>query len=633
VAAKSHKSEEATLFELDQQRVAAATEVRTAGEAHAAAVTAAKEVKIARGLTEQAALAAKTALERNSALLEYARAAAEEDTARVHLEAAAAHRDTGAAAAEDAAEHLRHLERADLAATLRVGLKAGDSCPVCESTIATLPRVERGAAAVLKKAREGVERADQKRLEAERVYAAARAVHGGASTRLVSAKAALPSGTKSASVDEAERLYAEAEAASSAAEKQLATAEQARTDADKQVTEADARRREAKAKSDGIGPQIVSAKKRLARAEADLRAAFPTKLPADFASVLDQRLEQVTQARQGVASAAEHVKTAQEASSDAITKHREAERLLADFAKRFAETKAKAELSLEGLEQLTSVALPPLPESGEELDVQVKTLTSSCPDYIEAAQAAARDGANSRDRAVRALASLLSPLELAPEANLGDVLESVAAKREEQHAEAVRAASVVTLLKDRITNRAELQQEIKEDTVRCVRFRTLGHELHQDKFIAYVLVESMERLAGLASVELLRISGERYSLVAEDDGFDVIDHHNADEHRSVATLSGGETFLASLALALALAGSVRDLAGTAAAARLDAIFIDEGFGALDPETLDVVVDALERLREGERMVGVISHVDALAERIPQGLVVSKNGGISTVAPR
>ena len=101
----------------------------------------------------------------------------------------------------------------------------------------------------------------------------------------------------------------------------------------------------------------------------------------------------------------------------------------------------------------------------------------------------------------------------------------------------------------------------------------------------------------------------------------------------MATLSGGETFLASLALALALAGSVRDLAGTAAASRLDAIFIDEGFGALDPETLDVVVDALERLREGDRMVGVITHVPTLAERIPSGLLVEKNGSSSLIRAR
>jgi exonuclease SbcC len=197
----------------------------------------------------------------------------------------------------------------------------------------------------------------------------------------------------------------------------------------------------------------------------------------------------------------------------------------------------------------------------------------------------------------------------------------------------VQADGHVAAAKEAIAKRGELEAAIRDDQVRLSRFKTLADELQANHFMAYVLEESMVRLADLASVELLRISDGRYSLIPEKSGFDVIDHHNADERRSVATLSGGETFLASLALALALAGSVRDLAGSSAAARLEAIFIDEGFGALDPETLSVVLDALERLREGERMVGVISHVDELAQRIPQGLVVTKNGGVSTISVR
>lgn len=141
----------------------------------------------------------------------------------------------------------------------------------------------------------------------------------------------------------------------------------------------------------------------------------------------------------------------------------------------------------------------------------------------------------------------------------------------EAHTNAAAAKNAAGLLKERLARRKQLEREIGDSSLLCSRYKTLGQELHRDNFIAFVLAESMERLAALASVELLRISGDRYSLVAESDGFDVIDHQNADERRSVATLSGGETFLASLALALALAGSVRDLGGSTAAARLDAI--------------------------------------------------------------
>jgi len=90
--------------------------------------------------------------------------------------------------------------------------------------------------------------------------------------------------------------------------------------------------------------------------------------------------------------------------------------------------------------------------------------------------------------------------------------------------------------------------------------------------------------------------------------------------REVGSLSGGETFQASLALALAVADAVQSHAG---GVTLDTLFIDEGFGSLDPESLELAMDELDRLREGGRMVGVISHVAALAERVPVGLRVSR----------
>jgi exonuclease SbcC len=100
----------------------------------------------------------------------------------------------------------------------------------------------------------------------------------------------------------------------------------------------------------------------------------------------------------------------------------------------------------------------------------------------------------------------------------------------------------------------------------------------------------------------------------------------ADEVRSTRSLSGGERFLVSLALALALAGlgGRRSLAGT--------LFIDEGFGSLDAESLEVAIDALESLQSQGRTVGVISHVEAMKERIPVQVRVARHGaGRSTVA--
>ena len=138
------------------------------------------------------------------------------------------------------------------------------------------------------------------------------------------------------------------------------------------------------------------------------------------------------------------------------------------------------------------------------------------------------------------------------------------------------------------------------------------------------------RLSSSASKLLLELSNGQYAFRHNERlEFEVIDHANAGEARSARTLSGGETFLASLSLALALADEVADLA-TEGTARLESIFLDEGFGTLDPDTLDVVATAIEELGARGRMVGVVTHVAALAERIPVQFKVAKASGSASV---
>lgn len=158
----------------------------------------------------------------------------------------------------------------------------------------------------------------------------------------------------------------------------------------------------------------------------------------------------------------------------------------------------------------------------------------------------------------------------------------------------------------------------------------LGAALRADRFIRFVEEEAMERLAQDGSEHLSRLSSGRYEFLAKDENFFVLDHWNADDTRSVNTLSGGESFLASLALALALSDTLAEFAGNRASFSLDSLFLDEGFSTLDPETLDVVVQGIEALAGGHRMIGVISHVPELAERFPVQIQVKKSVGGSTI---
>jgi exonuclease SbcC len=127
------------------------------------------------------------------------------------------------------------------------------------------------------------------------------------------------------------------------------------------------------------------------------------------------------------------------------------------------------------------------------------------------------------------------------------------------------------------------------------------------------------------------LTDNQYSLDVNSTGTDfvVIDHINANEQRPVRTLSGGETFLASLSLALALGDDIASLAARGAS-RLDALFLDEGFGSLDQNTLETVASTIEELGARGRMVGIVTHVQELADRIPVQYQVSKVNGSSSV---
>lgn len=272
---------------------------------------------------------------------------------------------------------------------------------------------------------------------------------------------------------------------------------------------------------------------------------------------------------------------------------------------------------------------PPEPgnaDLGEDWDTLVSWAGSQLPAHreanieAEAATRAADDGAGAllaglsaeaEPLGIRAhdLAGLRTGIPKAAEQAAGAYARAVEDLRQ---AEELRAGVIVLAADKRVAD-------------------ALGRHLKADGFQTWLQQEAQQQLVGGASKILEELSGDAYSLALDDKatGFDVVDHRNADQARSARTLSGGETFMASLALALALGDHIQSMAAHGAA-RLESLFLDEGFGTLDPDTLDVVASAIEELGASGRMVGLVTHVRDLAERVPVRFEVSKGAGGSSV---
>ncbi len=255
-------------------------------------------------------------------------------------------------------------------------------------------------------------------------------------------------------------------------------------------------------------------------------------------------------------------------------------------------------------------------------------------------EALVTDIANTRDvanraevkyqQAVTALNNAIAQAEL-PLPNVGisandlhtgvirDVADSVATAR-----------SAAENIAGRFHERERLVEQKDAATEQAQVASTLASLLRSDAFQAWLLESALSSLVADASDLLLEMSSGQFELRVRNKDIEVIDHNDADSTRPVRTLSGGETFQASLALALALSRQVSALAASGAA-KLESIFLDEGFGTLDETSLDVVAATLENLAAtGERMVGVITHVSSLADRIPVRFQVTRTGAKSHI---
>ncbi len=349
---------------------------------------------------------------------------------------------------------------------------------------------------------------------------------------------------------------------------------------------------------------------RLARVQHALRDA-PTM------QELHHRQEQVAKLRQAADQAAQAVR-------EARTEHR---RTRADLER--ADTALRRAWEAFDAARDTVAALGPPPVRREDLVAAWRELTDWAGEQItarrerrDAAHAEMAEAAAAADEVRRRLTGLLGAADVPTPAD-DDYPRAV-------DRALVQAEAAVTRAEERRAQADALRAQVGTLTRQAQVARELAGHLRADRFERWLLEEALDLLVAGASTILMELSGGQYELVHDKGEFFVIDHHDAEQRRSVRTLSGGETFQASLALALALSEQLAGMSATSTS--LESIILDEGFGTLDAATLDTVAATLENLAaRGDRMVGVVTHVPALAERIPVRFEINKDARTATVS--
>ena len=489
-----------------------------------------------------------------------------------------------AAAAQDEARARRDaLERAFLdaqAGLLAEGLTEGAPCPVCGSTHhparALLPHTAPTQAQV-EAARQAAAEADRQAQNASVAAQSALAAANEAKTSLrrdaetlLPERFTAPEGTVPLTFALMTNVLAEENAA-------LQTAQ---TDCKAQCRQADADcRRKAQLEADRQAKTRQRPALEQAAAEADRSAAAQNASADALESQIAERRAALPYPRRADAQAA----------LDKLEADRSALRTGMDTAQRklkqAEQTVAAAEAAVEALTAQQTAAQKELPaRSAEELTAQQTALT------------AAREALRSREKQLSA--------QLLPNRKTAAQYRAAAEARQTLESRWQWVSALAATAGGTLTSKQKIRLE------------------------AYIQMNYLDRILRYANTRLMQMTAGQYELErigAENQrsqsGLDlgVIDHYNG-TRRSVKTLSGGESFKASLALALGLSDEVQSSAG---GIRLDTLFLDEGFGSLDEESLELAIRVLSGLTEGDRLVGIISHVGALKDRIDRQVVVHK----------
>jgi DNA repair protein SbcC/Rad50 len=500
---------------------------------------------------------------------------------------------------------LRERQIAGMAAQLAGGLQSGDPCPVCGSL--DHPRPATGAAApvataAIQSARAQVEQAEQLQAREQEAFA-----------RVQAQRAALESQVADADALAATSALAAANAALDQArglDQDLSAREAALEAGQRRLAGYDTRLQVVQQEQAAAAERVRAEQQRRAALEARLAARLPQHLdpPAALEAVnalqpllerLAAQLEPLTAARSRSAEAQRRLTADLDAAGFESSEALEAalvEPAQRQLWERTLQSHDQERQRCQGV--LAATDLQDLPDQRPDTVVAAAVL-----EQADAERTAALERRARADAACRALAALV-------ERHRAGAAELAAAQ-----GRADRLAAVADRCRGRSAPHISLQR--------------------------WVLSAYLEEICAHANLRLEQMTSGRYRLLLSDDsgqrrgskaglGLRVLDAFTGDE-REVASLSGGETFQASLALALGVADTVQAHSGGVG---LDALFIDEGFGSLDPDNLQLAMDELDRLRQGGRMIGLISHVSALRERIRSGIevVAGESGSRVQVGP-
>ena len=593
--------------EIDRDRAAlveSRPEREAAVAAHRAVVERGTERLGAREAVDRAV--SEAAARRTAAEAAAARAVEAETAARAHREAQERRRE--------AAERHVGLLRAryeQAASELAERLVPGEPCAVCGSPEHPAPAATADTAVTEADVRD----AEQARTAADRAATDAETALRAAEQTLRTAREAAAGLAPEAAREALERAEAERAALDQAA-KDLAADRRRLTAAEKTL-----------AGADETAAALAAEDGRLAEAAAH-RAARLTELrdaveaARGDAETLDARRDQVTAARRVLAALAAaqdedaRARAVADETGQALTATLAEQRfddVDAARAARLEETEAAArtaavqEWDAERARLAELEASEPVRRGRALAEAGVEPPTEEQTRAAAEALAAAEAASSSRATAVGRLDSLVATVRR-QSAALTEVLERSAGLI----AEHTRVRGLLDLV------------------------RGGGENLLKMPLTSYVLAGRLEEVAAAATERLLAMTDQRYSIEYSDavggrgnKGLElVIRDHYVDETRHPATLSGGETFMASLALALGLADTVQAEAG---GIELDTLFVDEGFGSLDADTLDDVLDVVDTLRTGGRTVGLVSHVERMRQEIGVRLEVRKDRRGSSLA--